>query len=156
MNAAQKATARSEIRAVLDRFAVLARDDPCWDEIAKCYATDGIFRLPNGKEVAPTQIKEVLQGGGANYIRHHATSSDVKFISSTEAKVETLFIAITDTAWPDHWGSWKDTFKVQPDGAWKIQYRSAAVENGAPEGWYMQNYGKVHKSPKHGDPAYSV
>jgi len=151
MDATARAVARSEIRAVLDRYGILARDDSPFDEVAKCFAQDAIFRLPNGKEVPPTRIEEVLQGESAKYIRHHVTTADIKFISPTEAKTETNFIAITDTAWPDHWGCWKDTFKVQKDGSWKIQDRSVLVDNGVPEGWYMQKYGKFHKLPEHGD-----
>ena len=152
MSKIDEVVARSEIRAVLDRYGILARDDSPWDEVRKCFAPDAAYRIPNGKVLPVSRIEEVLQNGSAEYIRHHVTTADIKFISSTEAKVETNFIAITDTAHPDHWGSWKDTFKVQSDGSWKIQDRQICVDNGVPEGWFMLNYGKGHPGdPPHHD-----
>ncbi|KAK5195060.1 hypothetical protein LTR99_002701 [Exophiala xenobiotica] len=151
MSKLDQVIARSEIKAVIDRYGILARDDSPWDEVRKSFATDAVYYIPGGKQLPPTRLEEVLQGGSAEYIRHHVTTCDIKFVSATEALVETNFIAITDTAWPDHWGCWKDTFKVQADGDWKIQSRRICVDNGVPQGWFMKNYGKWHQLPVHHD-----
>lgn len=152
-DATQRAVARSEIRAIFDRYAMLARDGADFNRIAEdCFAKDAIYRLPNGDALPPTRLSEVLQGEEAKYIRHHVTTSDIKFVSATEALSETEFIAITDSAAPDHWGCWKDTLKVQPDGTWKLQDRQIVIDGGAAHGWYMKQYGKFHKAPEVSNP----
>ncbi|MCJ1303941.1 hypothetical protein MMC08_006752, partial [Hypocenomyce scalaris] len=70
---------------------MLARDDSPFDEVAKRFAPDAIFRPPNGKEVPPTRIEEVLPGESAKYIRHHVTMADIQFVTENEARVETNF-----------------------------------------------------------------
>ncbi|RVX72528.1 hypothetical protein B0A52_03718 [Exophiala mesophila] len=153
LDAAQRAVARSEIRAVLDRYGMLARDLADFNRIAEdCFAPGAIYQLPNGKEVPTTQLSDVIQGEEAKYIRHHVTTADIKFVSATEAKVETNFIAHTDSASPDHWGSWKDTFVAQSDGTWKLQHRAIIIDDGVTHGWYMKQYGSVHQKPAQGNP----
>ena len=149
LDANQRATARSEIRALFDRYAMLARDGADFNRIAEdCFAKDAVYRLPSGDAVPAERLSDVLQGEEAKYIRHHVTTCDIKFISATEALSETEFIANTDSAAPDHWGCWQDTVKVQPDGTWKLQDRKIVIDGGNPQGWYMKQYGKFHKEPE--------
>ena len=150
MDDVQRTVARSEIRALIDRYAVIARDHASWEEMSKVFANNAVYRLPNGKAVTPQELSQVVQGAEAKYIRHHVTTVDINLVSSEEAMVESYYIAITDSASPDHWGCWKDTVrKDQKSGLWKIQDRTLVPDGGVAEGWYMQVYGKSHRTPGH-------
>lgn len=139
-------SARSSITAVLHRYASLAREGVDWSEMAKLFAPDGLYRLPNGAVVDPSRMSEVVQGKEAKYIRHHITTIDMTFVSDDEVHSEAFYLAVTDQASPDHWGMWKDIFRRYDDDddascRWLIQDRTIVVEGAAPNGWCASVYG---------------
>ncbi|KAJ9645041.1 hypothetical protein H2204_001503 [Knufia peltigerae] len=137
----ERTIALSEIQAVLHRYAVLARDNAAWDQMALLLTKDGLYRLPNGTVVKPSEMSTVVQGQEAKYIRHHITSIDVHFTSDNEARSIALYLAVTDKSAPDHWGQWEDVFRRTEDGAWLIADRSIVVDGCDPKGWFGTTYG---------------
>ncbi|KAK5088286.1 hypothetical protein LTR05_002503 [Lithohypha guttulata] len=141
MNLTEEAIARSHITKVIHRYARLARENCDWDGIAKCFETDGIYRLPDRRILSPSQAREVVRGKEAAFIRHHLTTVDIEFTSEEEAHSQAQFFATTEYEFADHWGYWEDTFRRQKDGTWLIHERTIVTEGHHPEGWSAKVYG---------------
>ena len=132
--------ARSQIQNTFHRYAVLANETPDIAKMAALFHEDGTFRLPNGFVVKPRDLLDVVRGNNPDFIRHHITSIDMKFVSSSEAKTQSYFFAITRKSSFDHWGQWQDIVRKTADGRWLIFDRSVVVEGGDPNGWYKTTY----------------
>jgi hypothetical protein len=138
----ERTIALTEIQAVLHRYATLARGNTDFDQIATLFTADAKFRFgPDGAIVVPpSEISAVAGDGEAAYIRHHLTSWHATFVSDTEARVYSQFLAITDQA-PlgilDHWGRWEDIF-VKEGGRWLIKDRLVIGEGAHPDGWLAE------------------
>lgn len=137
----QEAIARTQITAVMHRYASLGRENANWAELGKLLANGATYRLADGTELPAERMSEVVRGKEAKYIRHHITTIDIQFTSDTEAHAEAIFFAATDTTFNDHWGVWSDTFRKQDDGRWLIQERTIVIEGMAPGGWCDAVYG---------------
>ncbi|WP_329410625.1 nuclear transport factor 2 family protein [Nocardia vinacea] len=131
---------RALITAVLHRYAALAREDADWSAIAELFTVDAQFRLQDGTTFARDEISGVVRGEEAAIIRHHVTTVDITFLSDDEAHTETFYVAITDEAGPDHWGTWHDVFRRQADGTWSIAERLVTADGADPDGWLMRIY----------------
>jgi uncharacterized protein (TIGR02246 family) len=132
---------RALIAAVLHRYCNLARDEADWDAIAQLFTHDASFRLPDGTAYGRNEISNVVRGEEAAYIRHHATTVDIRFDNDpTVARAETFYLAVTDEAGVDHWGAWHDTLRRQSDGSWLIAHRLVTAEGADPHGWLMRVY----------------
>ncbi|KFX98661.1 hypothetical protein O988_04245 [Pseudogymnoascus sp. VKM F-3808] len=138
----EEAIARVQITAIMHRYAWNARDNADWDAIASCFESNGTYRLSDGRELSPSQAKEVVRGNEAKYIRHHITTIDMVFISEDEAHTDAQFFATTEHKFVDHSGHWKDVFRKQRDGSWLIRERTIMTEKQDPEGWSANVYGK--------------
>ncbi|KEF60623.1 uncharacterized protein A1O9_02184 [Exophiala aquamarina CBS 119918] len=137
----ERAIAQAEIRAICHRYAVMARDKVDFKDMEPLFRPDGLFRLPNGVAVKPSEISTVVQGEEAKYIRHHITSIDIHFTSDTEARTKSQFFAATNVTFTDHWGCWEDIFTRDENGAWLIYDRSIVIDGYDPKGWYGEKYG---------------
>jgi hypothetical protein len=135
-----RSVAKSEIETLFQRYAVLAKETASGEKMAPLFKPDGVFRLPNGVSVKPSNLLEVVQGNNPKFIRHHITSIDINFVSSEEAHTESYYIAITHLASIDHWGCWKDIVTREPGGQWLIADRTVVVDGGDPNGWYKTTY----------------
>ncbi|MGB0872677.1 MAG: nuclear transport factor 2 family protein [Solirubrobacterales bacterium] len=132
---------RACITALLMRYCNLARDDADWDAIAALFTPDAKFRLEDGTGWSRSEISNVVQGDEASYIRHHGTTVDIRWDSDPDiAHAETFYLAITDEAGLDHWGTWRDTLAKQSDGSWLIADRLVTAEGADPDGWLMRAY----------------
>lgn len=131
----ERCIALAEINAIVNRYCILARENAPWAEMAKLFEPSGVFRLSNGTELSPEAMSGVIGGMEPNFIRHHITSTDIKFTSSSEAHVESFFLAVTDQAPLDHWGGWIDTFIRQGDGSWLIRDRTILLNGNDKNGW---------------------
>jgi hypothetical protein len=142
MDATTQAVARSDILAVMHRYAWHARNDADWDAIASCFEPEGTYRLSSGRELPPSRAKEVVRGSEAKYIRHHITTVNIIFISEYEAHTAAQFFATTEHTFIDHSGHWRDIFRKQKDGRWLIHDRTVVTEKQDPEGWSATICGK--------------
>jgi hypothetical protein len=132
---------RAMICAVVHRYAHTGRDKMDFGDMVPLFTANAIVVLPGGTQVAPTRLSDVVRGKEANYIRHHVTTVDIRFLGPNEAAVDSFFFAVTDQAAPDHWGFWRDTFNRQADGSWLISRREINVDGGPPHGWFGRTYG---------------
>ncbi|RDL41317.1 uncharacterized protein BP5553_01296 [Venustampulla echinocandica] len=142
MDFKEQAIARVQITAVMHRYASLARENCDWAELAKLLAPGAIYRIGGGVEVGAGDMKEVIRGKEAKYIRHHITTIDIEFTSGVEAHSRAQFFAATNYLFNDHWGHWKDTWRKQSDGSWLIQDRTIVTEGMAPGGWCDKVWGE--------------
>lgn len=141
MDATEQVVARGQISAVMHRYARLARENCDWNGIAKCFEAEGIYRLPDGRVLSPSQASEVVRGREAKHIRHHLTTIDIDFVSGEEAHSQAQFFATTEYEFADHWGYWQDVFRRQEDGSWLISERTIVTEGQHPDGWSARVYG---------------
>jgi hypothetical protein len=109
--AMERAIARSEITAVLHRYANMAVEQADFAGMALLFADDGQFILLDGTAVPVTEIEKIVDGNEAAWIRHHLTTIQIDFTSETTATADSYYIAFTDLAQPDHWGRWRDSFR---------------------------------------------
>lgn len=137
----EQATARVLITAVLHRYASLGRENCAWEISETLFEPNGLYRLADGRELPRWQLKQVVRGNEAKYIRHLITSIDIQFESATEAHIESCFFAATEYAFNDHWGRWRDIFRRQVDGSWKFKERTIVLEDQDPNGWTARVYG---------------
>lgn len=138
----ERTIALSEIQTVLNTYCTLARENADWDQMAALFTADAKFRFGLGGRIVvqPSQMSAVVGGGEAAYIRHHLTSWRATFMSDTEARVDSQFLAITDQT-PlgalDHWGRWEDVF-VKEGPTWVIRDRLVVGEGAHPNGWLAE------------------
>jgi hypothetical protein len=141
-----RADDRALITAVVHRYCYYAREglysepDSSGSVMFALFTPDAAVTLPDGSQVPVQDISSVIRGNEPNFIRHHATTIDIRFNGDRDAAVETYFIAITDVAAPDHWGYWRDRFTKQADGSWLISTRAIVGEGRAPDGWLAGMY----------------
>jgi hypothetical protein len=110
-------------------------------DMVPLFTADAAIVLPGGVGIPPNQLRDVLRGEEAKFIRHHITTIDIRFLGQNEAAVESFFLAVTNEAPLDHWGFWRDKFVRQSDGSWLIAVREIQPEGGDPKGWFMRMYG---------------
>jgi hypothetical protein len=104
------------------------------------FAPDARIVLTDGTALPPAELRKVLRGEEAAFIRHHITTVDIRFTGPDEANSDTFFFAVTNEAVVDHWGYWHDIFERQPDGSWLILERTINVDGGDPGGWFARMY----------------
>ncbi|MDD9946577.1 MAG: bifunctional 3-(3-hydroxy-phenyl)propionate/3-hydroxycinnamic acid hydroxylase [Myxococcales bacterium] len=132
---------RALITAVIHRYCHLAKENADFSAMTPLFTPDAVFSIP-GKDLAPDQIGQVVRGQGPTFIRHHATTIDIRFVGDDQAHTETFFLAMTDEARPDHWGCWRDVFRRQADGSWLIAKRTVVPEGAVPGGWLARAYSR--------------
>ena len=133
--AVERMIARSEITAILQRYANMAVENADFAGMARLFTDDGTFILLDGTAVPVTEIEKIVAGHEATWIRHHLTTIQIDFTSETTATADSYYIAFTDLAQPDHWGRWRDTLRREPDGRWMLTSKQPLVEGFHPEGW---------------------
>jgi uncharacterized protein (TIGR02246 family) len=133
--AGERAIARSEITAVLHRYANMAVEQADFAGMASLFTDDGQFILLDGTAVPATEIEKIVGDNEATWIRHHLTTIQIDFTSETTATADSYYIAFTDLAQPDHWGRWRDSFRREADGRWMLTSKQPFVEGFDPKGW---------------------
>lgn len=135
MSPEERAVARSEITALVHRYAYMAVEKADFAAMATLFHPDGEFVLPNGTVLPPTEIHRIVSGQEPTFIRHHYTTMAIDFTSATTATADTFSIVYTDLAQPDHWGRMKDTLRRGEDGRWLFTRKQPVVEGYAPNSW---------------------
>lgn len=137
----ERSVAWTEICALIHRYGALAKEHTDWDQMARCYHTDGVMHLPDGSTISPANFSQIVKGEAADYVRHHLTTMDVQFVNSMEARVNTNFFTMTSWETFDHWGVWKDVVtRKAGDGEWLIADRKVVIEHAASGGWFASKY----------------
>lgn len=131
----ERMIARSEITALLQRYANMAVENADFEGMARLFTDDGTFILLDGTAVPVTEIERIVAGHEATWIRHHMTTIHIDFTSETTATADSYYIAFTDLAQPDHWGRWRDTLRRESDGQWMLTSKQPLVEGYHPDGW---------------------
>ncbi|QKX55934.1 uncharacterized protein TRUGW13939_03033 [Talaromyces rugulosus] len=138
MSLTDEAIARTHILALIHRYASLAREESDYSMITELFEKDGIINFPDGRQLAPNQLKEIAGGNPPKLLRHHITTIDVQLVSLDEAHSQSYIIAGTHMRMPDHWGRWDDVLKRQSDGRWLFQRKTIMAEQIDPEGWLAE------------------
>ena len=133
--ALDRAIARSEITAVLHKYANLAVENADYAGMSRLFSEDGRFILLDGTAVPTSEIERIVAGNESVFIRHHLTTIQIDFTSETTATTDSYYIAFTNLAQPDHWGRWRDTFRREDDGRWVLTSKQPVVEGYHPDGW---------------------
>jgi hypothetical protein len=87
-----RSVAKNEIETLLQRYAVLAKETASGEKMAPLFKPDSVFRLPNGVQVQPADLLEVVKGNNPKLIRHHITSVEITFVNAQEAYVESYYM----------------------------------------------------------------
>ncbi|PSN70055.1 hypothetical protein BS50DRAFT_571366 [Corynespora cassiicola Philippines] len=147
MTPVEEATARILITSLIHRYASVGRETFPPEYIASLFEPDGMLMFPDGQEVAPSRLIDILGGSPPEFLLHHVTTVDVQFVSEDEARCQTYLLAQTDVKTLDHWGRWEDVVKKQVDGRWLFKRKILKPDGGHPDGWYAGLLANVEKSP---------
>lgn len=131
----ERIIARSEITALLQRYANLAVENADFAAMAQLFSDDGTFILLDGSAVPKTEIERIVAGNESVFIRHHLTTIHIEFTGDDTATTDSYYIAFTNLAQPDHWGRWLDTLRREPDGRWVFTSKQPVLEGYHPDGW---------------------
>lgn len=141
MTSAEEAISRTQILALINRYASLARgipDPQINQEIASLFLPKATISLPDGRVFMPSEVGKITESHPPELLRHHVTTVDVQFDSDTEAKCQTYIIAGTHLKMPDHWGRWDDVVTKTEDGRWLFA-RKVILVDGMDEGGWLQS-----------------
>ncbi len=78
-------------------------------------------------------MKGLTAEDDASFLRHHVSSVRIFVDSSTQARADAYFIALTPEG-PDHWGRYRDR-AVLEGGRWRFALRSVIHEGRVSGGW---------------------
>lgn len=135
MTPTEEGLARSQILALVYRYAALAREHTDHSEVAKLFEPDATIGFPDGRKLTPQTLGEITRGNRPAVLRHHLTTIDVQFVSADEAHCQCYVAASTDVKMPDHWGRWDDVVKRQSDGLWLFKEKNVVLDGMDPDGW---------------------
>jgi hypothetical protein len=155
MTLEEEATARTHILGLIHRYASLAREQPTATisdqptppsssySIEPLFEAEGLIKLPDGRELSPSQLGEITRTNPPKLLRHNLTTVDIQFVAPDKAHCQSYIIAGTHLKMPDHWGRWDDVVRRQEggDGKWLFVEKVVVVDGMDPEGWLAQTLG---------------
>tara|TARA_R110001599_G_scaffold250253_2_gene450102 strand:- start:45 stop:467 length:423 start_codon:yes stop_codon:yes gene_type:complete len=119
---------RDAIRDLLARYTYNG-DRGRVDELAACFARDGLLEYPGASPVGPAAIAATLSSGTRNieleFVRHHITNPliDVDGDSATARS----YFAVHSNIGPDHSGTYDDQLVRTADG-WRFSHRRVRID----------------------------
>jgi hypothetical protein len=131
---AAEAIAREQIRDVISRYNH-AGDRGRLDELARCFAPDGVLDL---KDVPPLEGRDAIEAHLRGVVsrladattrpvlRHHVSSTRIELVGGDAATAASYFLVFTEVGL-DHWGRYGDRF-VRVGGEWLIAHRRVRVD----------------------------
>lgn len=131
----ERMIARSEITALLHRYANMAVENADFPGMAALFADDGVFVVLDGTAVPASEMESIVGDNESVFLRHHLTTSHIEFTSATTATADSYYIAFTNLKKPDHWGRWLDSVRLEDDGRWVFTSKQPVVEGYDPDGW---------------------
>ncbi len=128
---------REAVRDLVARYT-WAGDRGRSAELAELFSPDGVLDVGDhgGRWIGPSEITSQLDavtervamaGTSPGPVRHHVSSLVIDLTSAPEAAASSYFLVLTGIG-IDHWGRYRDTFAVGPDGQWRFTERSVRVD----------------------------
>jgi SnoaL-like domain len=125
-----QATAREAIRDLLTRYTYNG-DRGRIDDLAACFAADGVLEFPGNSGTGPAGVKAALTSGARNpaitFIRHHITPPLITLDASGTRATARSYFAVTSNHGPDHSGTYDDQLVLTADG-WRFARRRVRVD----------------------------
>jgi hypothetical protein len=156
-------TAREAVRDTVSRYAV-SGDRFRLDELAACFTASGSLTVKGRSSAQGREaIVRMLGGGGGGtadrpadaprrpgfFVRHFVTNLCFESVRPDRIESTAYFLVLTELG-PDHWGRYRDVFVPAADGRWLLESRLAAVDAGAPGGWFTGPVGPPDGSAESG------
>lgn len=122
------ADSRDAIRDLLARYTYHG-DRGRIDQLASCFAPDGVLEYPGNVAQGPEAIATALRSGPANpaltVVRHHITNPLIE-VSNDAATARSYFTVHADNG-PDHSGTYDDRL-VRTDDGWRFAHRRVRID----------------------------
>lgn len=122
------AASRDAIRDLLARYTYNG-DRGRIDQLAACFAENGVLEYPGQVAQGPAAIAAALRSGPANpaltFVRHHITNPLVE-VSDDTATARSYFAVHADNG-PDHSGTYDDRL-VRTDEGWRFAHRRVRID----------------------------
>jgi hypothetical protein len=111
------------------------------DDIAACFAPDGVLKISDGEPMVGPQA--IVAGLGAQVnrfatgpvvltlVRHHVSSLRFGMVSPDRVEVSSYFLAVTNIG-VDHWGRYRDVL-CPVDDRWLFASREATADGFSPD-----------------------
>jgi hypothetical protein len=141
--------ARECIRQTMVRYT-MAGDRLRGDDFVAVFTADAVLeteRVPEsdafrcagrqaiGEWFARWRSRDRESSGGATFIRHHLSTSQIEFSDPATARARTYWMAYSDIG-PDHCGYYVDVFK-KADEQWLIAHRKVRLDWRSPQSLYQ-------------------
>lgn len=116
------------------------------DELAACFAADGVLEVKGRKTAVGRPAIVAMLGGGARseaateppLVRHFVTNVLFESITPERVQSSAYFCVMTrtgDHVGVDHWGRYRDVLVPEED-RWVFAHRVARVDVGVSGGWF--------------------
>lgn len=121
---------RDAIRDLLARYTYNG-DRGRMDELAACFAGDGVLEYPGNRAIGPAAIAEALSGGtgtrnpALTFIRHHITNPLIEV--KGDAAIARSYFTVHSDIGPDHSGTYSDRLTRTALG-WRFAHRLVRVD----------------------------
>ncbi|KKC25222.1 nuclear transport factor 2 family protein [Sphingomonas sp. SRS2] len=141
--------AEARIKRLIAAYNI-AGDRGRLDEIAACFAADGVLQTPLWQAAGRSEIAAGLRNSNSRgdsvvqFVRHHVTTSLISFDGDVVTG-RSYFLVFTQIG-PDHAGVYVDRYR-QEDGEWRIAHRQVRIDWKAPESLFVnQPVSRVNSS----------
>ncbi len=125
---ADLAADRDAIRDLLARYTYEG-DRGRVNELAACFAPDGILEYPGARPAGPDAIAAALGSGTRDprltFVRHHITNPLIR-VDGENATARSYFTVHSDVG-PDHSGTYDDRLVRTADG-WRFAHRRVRID----------------------------
>lgn len=123
-------TARADLRAVIDRYAILG-DRGDIDALAALFTENGVLTTGSWEATGRQAIRSQLSRRGDRnptlcVMRHHVTSCDLDLQADGTASGRSYFLVITNGGL-DRSGVYVDRFRFEGDG-WRFARREVRID----------------------------
>jgi ketosteroid isomerase-like protein len=119
---------REAIRHLLAQYTY-AGDRGQIDDLAACFAEDGVLEFPGNSGTGPQGVLKALTSGERNpaisFVRHHITNPLIK-VDGDAATARSYFQVFSNNG-PDHAGTYSDTLTRTPQG-WRFTRRIVRID----------------------------
>lgn len=129
---------REAIRALVTRVNING-DRARFDELAKCFTSDGNLRWTTGGGQGTADITDRLSTDTANprikFVRHSLTTMDIQFDEGMTTAAGRIYFFVVTNIGPDHAGVYVDRY-VRQGEEWLISDRQVRIDWQAEDSLY--------------------